>query len=266
MPSPSVGTQLAQARLARKLTLQDVTRSTKIQAWVLESMEKDQLLPGMSPVYAKGFITNYAKFLGLDPAPLVARLIPVAAPVEPVAPPKSADLQPAEPTRAQWDSLKETVMLLVRRGGILAVSVAAVVLLVNSRPLKQLAAHKPAKVKAASVSVVKHEVAKPVPPPVQAAVKSVQPLELVITARKQTWISVKADGNLVAQQKLLAGAQETWTARRRFELVVGAPGKVDVALNGHSITPLAMAHHGRLAITHNGVTPLEDEVAAASAR
>jgi hypothetical protein len=119
--------------------------------------------------------------------------------------------------------------------------------------------------KAANVSVVKHEVARPEPPPVRLGVQPVQPLELSILARRQTWISVKADGTLLAQQKLVAGAQETWKARRRFEVVIGAPGKVDVLLNGHSINPMALAHNGRLAITHNGVTPLEDEVAAAPA-
>lgn len=266
MPAPSIGTQLAQARTARKLTLQDVTRSTKIQAWVLESMEKDQLLPGMSPVYAKGFITTYAKFLGLDPAPLLAQLLPASTAVGPAIPEAPASLQPAVPSSAQWDSAKEMFWLVMRRGAVVAAAAAALVVVVNSRPLKQLAKHTPPKVKTASVSVVqKPDIARPEPPPGRVEIQPMQPLELSITARRSTWISVKADGNLVAQQKLVTGAQETWKARRRLEVVIGAPGKVDVFLNGHSISPMALAHQGRLAITHNGVTPLEDAVAAAPA-
>lgn len=264
MNLPSVGTQLAQARSARRLTLQEVTQATKIQTWVLEAVERDQLLPSMSPVYAKGFVMTYAKFLGLDPAPLVAQLLPPPAPVEPAPPPERAPSDASAPSSAQWDSAREALWLLARRGGMLALGIGAVLFVVNSRPLRQLAKHTPAH-KAASLSVVKQKALRAEPPPVHLDVQPLQSLELVIQARKQTWISIKADGNLVAQQKLVAGAQETWKARRRFEVVIGAPGKVDVLLNGHSISPMALAHHGRLAITHSGITPLEDDVAAAPA-
>lgn len=263
MSLPSVGTQLAQARTARRLSLQEVTKATKIQAWVLEAVERDQLLPSMSPVYAKGFVTTYAKFLGLDPAPLVAQLLPPPAPAEPMPPTERAPSE-SSPSSAQWDSAKEALWLLARRGGMLALGIGAVLFVVNSRPLRRLATHTPAH-KTASLSMVKQEALRLEPPPARLDVQPLQPLELVIQARKQTWISIKADGNLVAQQKLVAGAQETWKARRRFEVVIGAPGKVDVLLNGHSISPMALAHHGRLAITHSGITPLEDDVAAAPA-
>jgi hypothetical protein len=179
-------------------------------------------------------------------------------------PTERAPSDSSAPSSAQWDSAKEALWLLARRGGVLAVGIGAVLFVVNSRPLRRLAKHTPAH-KAASLSMVKHEALRPEPPPARLDVQPLQPLELVIQARKQTWISIKADGNLVAQQKLVAGAQETWKARRRFEVVIGAPGKVEMLLNGHSISPMALAHHGRLAITHSGITPLEDDVAAAPA-
>ena len=70
----SAGSVLQRARKDRKLSLTDVTEKTKIQPWVLEAIEADRLQELMSPVYVKGFITTYAKFLRLEPEPLLAQL------------------------------------------------------------------------------------------------------------------------------------------------------------------------------------------------
>ena len=259
MSTPSVGTQLSQARAARKLSLAEATKATKIQAWVLEALERDQLLTTMSPVYAKGFVITYAKFLGLDPAPLVALLLPAPA-VEPM-PEAAATAPPGD----RWDAVKDGAWLIVQRGWGVALGLTAVALLVTSGPVRSLSRYtRSAHHQSANLSMVqKHQqAAMPVSPPVRLEVQPVQPLELAIVARRATWMSVKADGNLITQQKLAAGAQETWKARRRFEVVIGNPANVDVLLNGQSISPLAVAHHGRLTIMHSGITSLDEDVAS----
>ena len=83
-----------------------------------------------------------------------------------------------------------------------------------------------------------------------------QPLELVMTAQRATWITVRADGKLVAQERIAKGAQERWTAKKKLELVIAQPSQTDLVLNGQSITPFAMTHHGRLLITHQGIVRL----------
>ena len=70
----SVGKQLRDARLARRLSLTDVTTATKIQPWVLEAMEADKLHDQMSPIYARGFLGSYARFLKIPPEPLLAEI------------------------------------------------------------------------------------------------------------------------------------------------------------------------------------------------
>jgi transcriptional regulator with XRE-family HTH domain len=64
--APSIGPRLAEARQAKGLTLFDAERGTRIPRRYLEALEADQfnLLP--APVYARGFLRNYARFLGLD--------------------------------------------------------------------------------------------------------------------------------------------------------------------------------------------------------
>lgn len=62
----TVGVMLKEARKARGLTLSQVEHATKIREKFLERIEADNLstLPSLS--YAKGFIRNYAEFLGLS--------------------------------------------------------------------------------------------------------------------------------------------------------------------------------------------------------
>ncbi len=73
---PSVGEQLKAARTDKQLSLKDVAASTKIQPWILESLEQDTLQTTMNPAYARNFLISYARFLHLPHAPLAAQLFP----------------------------------------------------------------------------------------------------------------------------------------------------------------------------------------------
>lgn len=67
----SIGEELRRARELMGATLSDVENETKIRTKYLAAMENDafDVLPGK--VYVKGFLRNYARFLGLDGEALV---------------------------------------------------------------------------------------------------------------------------------------------------------------------------------------------------
>lgn len=67
------GAQLRQRREAKKLSLKQVSKETKISQRYIEALEENNpdLFPG--EVYLKGFLRNYAKFLGLDPEDMVSQ-------------------------------------------------------------------------------------------------------------------------------------------------------------------------------------------------
>jgi transcriptional regulator with XRE-family HTH domain len=81
-----LGETLQRARQARGLTLEEVERDTRISCRYLQALENENfgLLP--APVYARGFLRTYARYLGLEPANLLP-LFPVGYVEEP-------DLQP----------------------------------------------------------------------------------------------------------------------------------------------------------------------------
>lgn len=67
-----VGQRLYQERLQRKLTLDDIAKETKIKARFLAAIEKGEYEKLPSPAYAKGFVRNYADYLGLPRAEVTA--------------------------------------------------------------------------------------------------------------------------------------------------------------------------------------------------
>ncbi|HZD10017.1 MAG TPA: RodZ domain-containing protein [Candidatus Binatia bacterium] len=68
-----LGSILRDAREMKGLTLEEAQKSTRINARFLEAMEQGEyyLLP--TPVHVRGFLRNYARFLDLDPDPLLER-------------------------------------------------------------------------------------------------------------------------------------------------------------------------------------------------
>ena len=77
-----IGQTLREARAARGIELGEVERVTKIRVKYLRAMEEDrwEVLPG--DAYARGFLSTYASFLGLDGRALVDEYKRAHEPVE----------------------------------------------------------------------------------------------------------------------------------------------------------------------------------------
>lgn len=78
----TVGEMLRKAREAKKLTVEQVHRETKISVEVIESLEQDDYGSFASETYLKGFLRNYGSFLGLEPNALWAMISRKSAPSE----------------------------------------------------------------------------------------------------------------------------------------------------------------------------------------
>lgn len=67
----SVGARLKKIRLEKGLSLEEVHKKTKIHLSILKAIEEDSLIK-LSPIYIKGFLKIYCKFLGVDPKEYMA--------------------------------------------------------------------------------------------------------------------------------------------------------------------------------------------------
>ena len=62
----SVGQALREARLKKKLSIDEVARATKIRAARIADIENDEYMRFPNITYARSFLVLYAKFVGLD--------------------------------------------------------------------------------------------------------------------------------------------------------------------------------------------------------
>ncbi len=80
MVAPAIGADvdelghiLREAREARGLSLEDGFAATRITKKFLQALEEGRYERLPTPVHVRGYLRNYARFLGLDPEPLVER-------------------------------------------------------------------------------------------------------------------------------------------------------------------------------------------------
>jgi cytoskeletal protein RodZ len=67
-----LGQVFAERRVEKKLSLKEVESATSIRASYLDAIEQGQMEKLISPVYAQGFVRQYATFLGIDGDKLIS--------------------------------------------------------------------------------------------------------------------------------------------------------------------------------------------------
>lgn len=232
-----VGQKLKQVRLQKGVSLEEAHKKTKIHLNILKAIEEDQLV-NLNPVYIKGFIKIYCKFLGVDFRDYISDY------KEP------KDISPAV------SGLQKKPMSLAKRSplGLFAFGIsprkikiaAAVILIVifTGAILFNLG----------KVISLKHKLLSLKPKPVVASVvkpeKKVEKikigglnsafvsLRLGIRAREDCWIQLKIDGKVIFQNILRKGRSENWQAKEKIELSLGNAGGVDLEVNGKVISNL----------------------------
>lgn len=82
-----MGRLLRDARLARGLSFSDIEQATRINRLYLEALEGARFEVIPAPVYARGFMRSYARYLGMDPEAAVETIpkdLPRPAGLEPM--------------------------------------------------------------------------------------------------------------------------------------------------------------------------------------
>jgi cytoskeletal protein RodZ len=66
-----LGNTLSRARRSRAITLEDVERDTHVSRRYLQALENEDFTIFPAPVYARGFLRTYSRYLGLNPEELL---------------------------------------------------------------------------------------------------------------------------------------------------------------------------------------------------
>lgn len=71
-PMRSVGERLQEARIAKKLTIEQIAAEMRLGTAVIRDIESNEMV-GLPITFAKGYIRSYAKIVGLNPDALIAQ-------------------------------------------------------------------------------------------------------------------------------------------------------------------------------------------------
>ncbi|MBV9120541.1 MAG: DUF4115 domain-containing protein [Chloroflexi bacterium] len=222
---------LRAAREEKGVSLAQAEAATMIRQAYLEALEDDNhaQLPGA--VYTKGFLRNYAQYLGLDPNHVLSvyhreypdRSQPVIAPTA---------IKPHGTNQ------------LVTGGTIASLVLVVVLALFSVYVYRQVQAFREA---APSASAADVPTPTPIPPTVTALASAPQatvtvalptstpiPAAAELTAKvtQDAWMQVQVDGRPAFEGTLKAGQSETWKGNEDVYLWVGNAGGVSVVFNG----------------------------------
>lgn len=98
-----IGHILREARENKGLTLEEVQAQTRINVRYLTALESGQYGALPTPVHVRGFLRNYARFLGLEPQPLLDRYGVVQGRDAQIAARSVEDISPDNPLPERQD-------------------------------------------------------------------------------------------------------------------------------------------------------------------
>jgi cytoskeleton protein RodZ len=213
---PQLGERFRAAREARGASLSDVADQIRIRSVYLSAIEDEHWNAIGAPVYIRGFLRTYARYLKLDPEEAVAEFN--ATLPEPPAP--STD----EPAARSPRSGRSGLLLIWIAGTVAVLLVAFVVyneLTLRSQQAVAMASATPTAAALASPS-------PPAPSPTPA-LGGASSLALVLSA--PSWLRVTVDGNVSMEGTFPAGTSKTFHGKSAL-VRIGNAGGVEIFVDG----------------------------------
>jgi cytoskeleton protein RodZ len=268
----SFGAKLRREREQRKMTLEDVSLSTKIATRHLQALEADKFdqLPG--GIFNKGFVRAYAHQLGIDEQQAVADYLEASGanqpPTQPEAPPilippKEDDRNSG--VRIPWGTLALGLLIgtvalatwgfytrespsLSTIGHLAAKPIASGGKSVIQTPKQDIRPGTPetaaSKTQPEPMGSSGNEPAPGQQPPAAVASLPAQTspaasgvFSVAIKAHEDSWVTITADGTQVMQDKLAASSEKSVDAHSQIVLTAGNIGALDLFFNGKKLPP-----------------------------
>jgi cytoskeleton protein RodZ len=256
----SLGARLKKEREQRKITLDDISLSTKIAPRFLVAIEEEQFdqLPG--GIFNKGFVRSYARYLGIDENQAVADYVAATTTALPESPQGEIPERkvPEVRQRGSGDATAGIPweMLAV---GLLIIAFGFAVWGFHSREKTAQPGSvarpadsgspttSPASVDqgepqtvAAENTAVSHPTAPQAaagasPPQTPSAPQDAGAFLVQIKAREDSWLVVSADGKEIMQDTLRASAEKSVGARNQIVIKTGNAGALDISFNGRKL-------------------------------
>lgn len=238
-------------RQEKGFSLEEVQKKTKIHLNILKAIEGDSLT-NLSPIYLKGFLKIYCKFLKVDPKgyPLDHKEA-AAGELLSIAPTQGEDKVLKSPSFFKNAGIKLGTLRPNKRMKTIIIYILAIAIF--SAALFKLGKFISLRSKAIPLALqsqgqkpqVKTK-AKPknttAPKPQLAEAKLLKEsnggVSLVISAKENCLIFVKVDGRVVLHRVLEKGRSDSWKAKEKIEFSLSNAAAVELLVNGQRFTNL----------------------------
>jgi cytoskeleton protein RodZ len=227
-PSDALGERFRAAREARGLSVSDVAEQIRIRSLYLAAIEDESWNTIGAPVYIRGFLRTYARFLGIDPEEAVAAFNRV----HPPAP--AASLSTPEPASEPG----------VARRGTLLISIAAVVavLLIAFVVFNELTMRGSQTVAGATPVTAAPSPTTGSTTPAPSATRTGLPIvdgasSLALLLSGTSWLRVTVDGNVSMEGTFPAGTSKTFHGKSAL-VRIGNAGAVEIYVDGKDVGKL----------------------------
>ena len=229
MQQRHVGARLRTAREAKQLSVREIAKTTKIPVGALDALEENDVarLPG--GIFSLGFVRSYAAAVGLNPEQTLRDFVAQLPAHETATGAVSADRPPGYHHSTRQRRVAGLVL-----GGVLVCGSGATLLFffgIPGLPTRTGTPPVPAGAVAPEPALsprLEAPVLAPLPfdDPVPQA-----PLTIVLSPRRDCWVSLRIDGESVVRRVMRAGEQEFYGARAEIVLNVGDAGAFAFAIN-----------------------------------
>jgi cytoskeletal protein RodZ len=241
---PALGEEFRRAREARGQTISDVAERLHIRSVYLTAIEDEDWAAIGAPVYIRGFMRTYARYLGLDPEAAVARL----SETPPAPPARGGSGASAAP--AAISAEERSGRRLPSGAALLAVVIAVAVVGFVAYQYGQFRNQGAAPPPVAAVSPGASEApvataAEPAPTPAPDSTPLVAPAPSPVSTRPQltiqftetSWLRVVIDGKVAVEGTFGPGATKTFTGKVAT-VRIGNAGGVQIAVDGRPVGKL----------------------------
>lgn len=256
----SQSARLKKIRQELGLSLEEVQKKTKIHLNILKAIEGDSLT-SLSPVYLKGFLKIYCKFLGVDPRDYIPDYKETQTLVNPIIANKDLSHKPVKLRalfktasvklgffKATSKKIKTSFIFILitifvalglfNLGKFISSKCRARHLATEKLPPPKLPKTESKEEQRQQKSATGTVRPKPRVKEVMSLKETAAGIRLVIKARENCWVYLKADGKVVFQRVLEKGRSETWQAKNKIELSLGNAGAVELEVNGQLFSNL----------------------------
>jgi hypothetical protein len=246
-PLTNPGVLLRHAREGRGLSIDDLSRTTKIRTTTLAALEAGDLPHLPAAIYTRGFVKAYAREVGLDAESAADEYLAQIEPLRAHHPPPGGGEGPlpdvAHSVDAAGDSHHVPAAGPVRRFAPLITAAAVVGLIIYIASFNREAAREADRPAAASKAPVSDAGpaggttdARRDPDALTAADRD--GLRVVLATERECWLSAQVDGERVVARLLQAGERQTLDVSDEAVLRVGDAGAISISINGRAGRPL----------------------------